>query len=69
MGISYEYDTTIGEMIKDLQKLARKYGEDTTLMLPRPGMYDPHFEGTNSKLTAVFSERKGHAIIVQEDIE
>jgi len=68
MGISYEYDTTINEMIKDLQKLARKHGESTTLTLPRPGMYDPHFEGANSKLTAVFSEREGHAIITEKDI-
>jgi len=69
MGISYEYDTTIYEMIKDLRKLAAKHGPDTILTLPSPDMYDPHFEGANSKLTAVFSERKGRAIIVQEDIE
>jgi len=68
MGISYEYDTTVGEMIKDLRKLANKHGPDTVLQLPTPGMYDPHFEGGNSKLTAEFSERKGHAIILQKDI-
>jgi len=69
VGISYEYDTTIGEMIKDLLKLAKKHGKNAPLSLPSPGMYDPHFEGANSKLTAVFSERKGHAIIVQKDIK
>jgi len=69
MGVSYEYDTTVYEMIKDLQKLATIYGPDTILQLLSPGMYDPHFEGANSKLTAEFSKRKGHAIILQKDIE
>jgi len=68
MGISYEYDTTVGEMIKDLQKLAKKHGLGVRLALPSPGMYDPHFEGGNSKLTAEFSERKGHALIREKDI-
>ena len=69
MGISYEYDTTIYEMIKDLQKLAKKHGPKTILQLPNPGMYDPYFEGANSKLTAVFSKKKGRAIITQKDID
>jgi hypothetical protein len=68
MGISYEYDTTVGAMVKQLMRIAAKYGEDTRLTLPKPGMYDPNFEGRNSCLTAVFSEKHGHAIIKEKDI-
>ncbi len=68
MGVSYEYTTTIGEMIKDLQRLAKKHGRNTALTLPSPGYYDPNFEGRNSKLTARFCEHKGHAIIREKDI-
>lgn len=68
MGVSYEYETDVTTMIKQLQRIEKKYGGNTKLTLPNPGYYDPHFEGINSCLTAVFSEKKGHAIIIEKDI-
>jgi hypothetical protein len=69
MGVSYEYDTTIAELIKDLRKLGKEHGIKTKITLPNPGNYDPNFEGRNSKLTAIFSKRENHVLIVQEDID
>lgn len=69
MSVSWEYDTTIGGMIKDLQRLALKHGVEMKLSLPSPGFFDPHFEGRNSKLTAKFSEQQGHVLIVEKDIK
>jgi hypothetical protein len=69
MGVSYEYETSVGEMIKQLQRISNKYGKETTLTLPNPGFYDPNFEGRNSCLTAIFSNEKGHAIIVERNIK
>lgn len=69
MGVSYEYETTVGTMIKQLARIADKYGHDTTLQMPSPGMYDPHFEGRNSCLTARYVEREKRAIIVEKDIK
>jgi len=69
VGISYEYETTIAELIKDLEKLGKEYGTDMTVTLPDPGLYDPNFEGRNSKLTAAFSKRQDHVLIVRKNID
>ena len=71
MGVSYEYETTIKKLIADLKELGKKHGINTKVMLPNSGYFDPNFEGRNSKLTAIFSERIGrnHVIIVEKDIE
>ena len=74
MGTSYEYETTIDELITDLNKLRKIHGGDMTVQLPDPGHYDPHFEGRNSKLTVKFDEHHlypdwSRVIIVQEDLK
>ena len=71
MGILHEYSTTLGEMIKDLEKLAKKHGRDAYLTLPKPNGYYPHFDGQNSKLTAELSRRPGpkRIIIVEKNIK
>jgi hypothetical protein len=66
MGVSYEYETTIAGLIKDLRKLGKEHGVSTKITLPSPGFYDPNFEGRNSKLTAIFSKREDHVLIVQK---
>lgn len=69
MGVSYEYETDIKTMIKQLQRIGKRYGFETTLSLQNPDHYDPNFEGRNSCLTAIFSNKEGHAIIVEKNIK
>jgi hypothetical protein len=65
MSFELEYDTTLDALIKDLQKLRKELGGKARVRLPRPGRYDPHFEGMNSKLTAV--ARLDEVVIVEKD--
>ena len=69
MGVSYEYETDVRTMIKQLQRIEKRYGGETTLRLVNPGYYDPNFEGRNSCLTARYSSKLGHAIIVEKNIK
>ena len=56
MGIDLEFDTTVDELIKTLQKLKKEHGGRTKVTLPSPGFYDPYLDGHNCKLTAVFGK-------------
>ena len=67
MGVSYEYDATINELIGDLEAIKKQLGGDTRVSLARPGMYDPNFEGRNSRLMVV--SRRDRVIIAEEDIK
>lgn len=53
MSIPCEYDTTIDELIKDLEELKKKHGGKTRVSLASPGHYDPLFDGRNCRLKAM----------------
>lgn len=72
MGVSYEYDASLGELIKDLEKLRKTHGSEARVQLARPGFYDPYFDGRKSKLTAEFRNtnyNRGAVVIVEKDIK
>lgn len=58
MGVSYEYDTTIDELIKDLKKLRKEYGGGKCVSLSNPGFYDPYFDGRDCRIKPVVRDDK-----------
>ena len=65
MGVSYKYDATIDQLLEDLESFKKQLGGGARVTLSSPGMYDPNFEGRNSRLMVV--SRGSELIISEED--
>jgi hypothetical protein len=66
MGVSYEYDASIDELMSDLKKLKKRFGGDARVQKTNPGYWDPHFDGHNSRLKIKYSKHQDRIIIVEE---